>query len=143
MQHPLSLFYIYVILHARTCAQNHFTCIEICVHKYQICQALFFQHTIFKNKLQLKDHWRSSREDKKECWNQGFLHWGDGGVPSLTKNVPTPLTKKNPLPNFNFPALNNNFHFQLQSALTSLLMYHFHFNFILFVHTGHDNFDFN
>ena len=60
-----------------------------------------------------------------------------------------PHTRKNcPYEIFILPLpLNNNFHVitqqKLHFLLQPLLLYHFHFNFILFVHTGHSNFDLN
>ena len=82
------------------------------------------------------------------------------GVPPTTGNFLVPPTWKNtqqtphdqtfipfpPKDNSPLP-LNNNFHAITQCKLhfqqQSLLLYHFNFNFILFVYTGHANFDFN
>ena len=52
-----------------------------------------------------------------------------------------------PSPKVNFPLLNNNFYVITQQKLHfqqwPLLLHHFYFNLILFVHIAHPNFDFN
>ena len=40
------LFYAYVILHVQTCKQNHFTCMKMSAHKYQI---LSFSSTVWED----------------------------------------------------------------------------------------------
>ena len=74
--------------------------------------------------------------------------WGWGEAPHQLKicslpppgKIPPPLPSSLPPPKVNnFQVITQSKHFQLQS----LLLYHFCFNFVLFGHTGHANFDFN